>query len=529
MMCLRTLATAFAVLALLGGCSPSGSGSTSRQTLRRGLGGEPSTLDPAKATDTFSIEVIRDLYEGLTSETPTGEVIPGVASSWTVEANGTQYTFQLRPDALWSNGQPVRAQDFVSAWRRVVDPTQGSPLADDLRIIAGASSIISGKSSPDSLGVSAPSDQVLVVKLETSAPYLPQVLTHSAAYPIFSAESAGSHSPATWISNGPYVLSNWSPGTAITLTKNAHYSGRDAVHIPNVTYEVVSDENAQLARYRTGEIDMTDAVPANALPALKSEHPNELVIAPFLATAYYGLNLAAPPFKNNRELRQAVTMAIDRKRLVSALGFGQPEAYGFVPSGTWNYTPQTWAWKNLSDAERVAQAKRLYEQAGYSQSTPLHLRLLYNSNPAIKNTAIVVAAMWKEALGIDTELIEEEYRVFLQSRQNKAAWDVARLGWTADYNDAGNFLNIFRDNSGNDDPGYVNTSYEAMLNEAAQTADPQKRRSILEASERIMLEDYPIIPLYFYVSKRLVKGYVHGVQSNPLNRVRSKDLTISAR
>jgi oligopeptide transport system substrate-binding protein len=528
MMSTKRLTVLLALLAALLGCSPSGSSLPSAETLRRGLGGEPSTLDPARAVDNFSIEVLRDLYEGLTSETPTGEVIPGVASSWTVDTNGTTYTFELRPDAFWSNGRGVRAEDFVRAWRRVLDPKQSSPLADDLRIISGASSIISGKSAPDSLGVYAAGDHVLVVKLEMPAPYLPQVLTHSVAYPIYSADSAASHSPSTWVSNGPYVLSSWEPGTAVKLTRNSKYSSRESVHIPNVAYEIVPDENAQLSRYRAGEIDITDTVPANALPALRSGHSSELVIAPFLATAYYGLNLAAPPFKDNIKLRQAVAMAIDRKRLVDTLGFGQPEAFGFVPPGAWNYTPQTWRWKSLSDDERLAEAKKLYAEAGYSERKPLHLRLLYNSNPTIRNTAIVIAAMWKEALGVDTQLIEEEYRVFLQSRQDKAVWDVVRLGWTADFNDASNFLDIFRDRSGNNDAGYTNSSYEVSLDTAAHTADPQSRRSILEHSEQTMLEDYPIIPLYFYVSKRLVKPYVHGVQSNPLNRIRSKDLTIIA-
>ena len=528
MMSTKRLTVLLALLTALLGCSPAGPSLPSAQTLRRGLGGEPSTLDPARAVDTFSIEVLRDLYEGLTSETPTGEVIPGVASSWTVDTNGTTYTFELRPDAFWSNGQVVRAEDFVRAWRRVLDPKQSSPLADDLRIISGASSIISGKSAPDSLGVYAASDRVLVVKLEMPAPYLPQVLTHSVAYPIYSADSAASHSPSAWVSNGPYVLSSWEPGTAIKMTRNSKYSGRESVHIPNVTYEIVPDENAQLSRYRAGEIDITDTVPANALPALRAGHSKELVIAPFLATAYYGLNLAAPPFKDNRKLRQAVSMAIDRKRLVDTLGFGQLEAFGFVPPGAWNYTPQSWRWKNLSDDERLAEAKKLYAEAGYSERKPLHLRLLYNSNPTIRNTAIVIASMWKEALGVDTQLIEEEYRVFLQSRLDKSEWDVVRLGWTADFNDASNFLDVFRDHSGNNDSGYTNSSYEASLDTAAHTADPQSRRSILEYSEQTMLEDYPIIPLYFYVSKRLVKTYVHGVQSNPLNRIRSKDLTIIA-
>lgn len=528
MMSTKRLTALLVLLTALMGCSPSGPSLPSAETLRRGLGGEPSTLDPARAVDTFSIEVLRDLYEGLTSETPSGEVIPGVASSWSIDPNGTTYTFELRSDAFWSNGRVVRAEDFVQAWRRVVDPKQGSPLADDLRMISGASSIISGKSAPDSLGVYAASDHVLVVNLEMPAPYLPQVLTHSVGYPIYSADSAASRSPSTWVSNGPYVLSSWAPGTAIKLTRNSKYPGHESVHIPNVTYLIVPDENAQLAGYRAGEIDITDTVPANALPALETKHSDELLIAPFLATAYYGLNLAAPPFKDNRKLRQAVSMAIDRKRLVTTLGFGQLEAFGFVPPGAWNYTPQTWRWKQLSNNERLMEAKKLYAEAGYSERTPLHLRLLYNSNPAIRNTAIVVAAMWKEALGIDTQLIEEEYRVFLQSRLDKARWDVLRLGWTADFNDASNFLDVFRDRSGNNDSGYINSLYEASLDTAAHTVDAQRRRSILEHSEQTMLDDYPIIPLYFYVSKRLVKAYVHGVQSNPLNRIRSKDLTIIA-
>jgi oligopeptide transport system substrate-binding protein len=188
---------AFAVVLLAGmlSCGKPARLSDSDSALRRGLGGEPSSLDPAAAADNFSFEVMQDLYEGLTTESPTGEVIPGAASSWTVDAEGTKYIFQLRSDARWSNGKPLRAQDFVVGWRRVVDPKQGSPVADNLRLIKGAASIIRGKLPPDALGVHAISDTVLVVDLEQPAPYLPQVLTHSAAYPIYSDASARSHDP----------------------------------------------------------------------------------------------------------------------------------------------------------------------------------------------------------------------------------------------------------------------------------------------------------------------------------------------
>jgi oligopeptide transport system substrate-binding protein len=219
-------------------------------------------------------------------------------------------------------------------------------------------------------------------------------------------------------------------------------------------------------------------------------------------------------------------MAINRQRLVTALAFGQAGAYGFVPPGTWNYDPQSWQWKELSDADRVAEAKRLYAEAGYSTNVPLRLRLLFNTSPAIKQTAIIVAAMWKDELGIDTELIDEEYRVYLQSRHDRKRWEVVRLGWIADYNDATNFLNIFRQGSANNDSGYSNTSFEKLLDDATHAPDPHVRRGQLELAERTMLADYPVIPLYFFVSKRLVKPYVIGVMPNPLDRIASKGLSI---
>lgn len=221
-------------------------------------------------------------------------------------------------------------------------------------------------------------------------------------------------------------------------------------------------------------------------------------------------------------------MAIDRKRIAAAQGFGQPPAYGFVPPGIWNYNPQNWQWADLGNSERIAEAKRLYSEAGYSLAKPIRIRLLFNANVAIKQTAILIAAMWKETLGIETELTEEEYRVFLQSRHDKSRWEVARLGWTADFNDASNFLDTLRENSPNNDSGYANHTFDALLDEAARTSDPDTRRFILEAAERVMLNDYPILPLYFFVSKRLVKPYVHGVRPNPLDRLTSKMLSMSA-
>lgn len=495
--------------------------------LRRGIGGEPSSLDPGEATDTFSFEVIRDLYEGLTTEAPDGAVVPGVASSWTVSASGTQYTFQLRPDAKWSNGTRVRAKDFVEGWRRVVDPRRASPVADTLRPVAGAAAIILGRIPPSSLGVTAARDDLLVVDLDRPAPYFPQLLTHSATFPVYSEETAKSHNPNIWVSNGPYVLSNWTPGSIIKLRRNLWYWDRANVRIPNVEYIPIADENAEFRQYRAGQLDITQSVPSSALDSVRAERPDELFVAPFLATAYYALNLRSPYFATNFNLRKSLALAIDRKALeTTILPFGQRAAYGFVPPGTWNYDPQSWEWHNLPDPERIKEARRFYALAGFSAGGPLRLRVLFNSNNSIKQVAIAIASMWKQTLGVDTELMDEEYRVFLNSRRDTTRWEVARLGWTADYNDAGNFLDTLRSGSPNNDAHYERQAFNELLDRAASTVDPSDRRHLLQDAEKMMLSDYPILPIYFFSSKRLIKPNIKGAKVNPLNRLYSKHLVI---
>jgi ABC-type oligopeptide transport system substrate-binding subunit len=485
-------------------------------------------LDPAEASDTFSFDVIRDLYEGLTTESPDGAVMPGVAASWTVDPSGIQYTFQLRADAKWSNGKQIRAQDFVEAWRRVVDPKRASPVADTLRPLAGAAEIISGQSPPSTLGVTALRDDLLLVRLRQPAPYFPQLLTHSATFPVYSEETAKSHDPGSWVSNGPYVLSKWTPGSDLRLAKNTWYWNRLNVRIANVEYVTVPDENAEFRQYRADQLDITQSVPIGALDEVRANRPNELLVAPFLATAYYAVNLRSPDFAKNLNLRKSLALAIDRGALEDKiLPFGQKPAYGFVPPGTWNYDPQSWDWQNFPGPKRIAEARRLYTLAGYSVDKPLHLRVLFNSGNTIKQVAIAIASMWKQNLGVETEFLEEEYRVFLESRKDTSRWEIARLGWTADYNDAGNFLDTLRAGSPNNDSKYDRREYDSLLDRAASTVDPSDRRHLLEDAERLMLSDYPIMPIYFYSSKRLIKPYVKGARANPLNRLYSQHLEIA--
>jgi oligopeptide transport system substrate-binding protein len=522
-----TLVVALLTYAGMSGCSRPDASDDGSVVLRRGLSGEPSTLDPAGSGDNFSGQIIQDVYEGLTAESPDGSVVPAVASSWTIDRDGLRYTFHLRSNAKWSNGKPVRAQDFVAAWRRVVDPKKGSPVAENFRLIHGGADILAGRALPSTLGVSAAADDTLVVDLDLPAPYLPEVLSHTAAFPIYSEITARTHLPTEWISNGPYVLMRWQNGSSIELKQNPTYWDRGNVHISTVRFQFASDETTQYSQYRAGGLDMTDSVPTAAVRTLREGHSQELVIAPFLATAYYGLNLTSQPLASQVKLRQALSMAIDRHRLVNSFGFGQPPAFGFVPAGIWNYQQQSYSWKDLSDEDRLQQARQLYAAAGFSIQKPLHLRVLFNSNVVIKRTAIMIAAMWKEGLGIDCELIDEEFRSFLISRHDKSHWDVARLAWVADFNDASNFLETFRSTSINNDEAYSNVAFDKLLDQATSTADPSMRRSLLESAERLMLSDYPIIPLYHYVSKRLVKPYVNGLQPSPTDRVPSKVLSIS--
>ena len=423
----RVVACLFGI-SLLTACNsdqgqPSSQGLSQRQTsLRRGLGGEPESLDPAQAVDTFSTDLLDDLYEGLIAESPDGALVPGVAESWTVDASGTQYTFQLRRNAKWSNGTTVTAQAFETAWRRVLDPRSASPVADNLRVIRGADAIIHGRASPETLGVSAPRDDLLIVNLEKPAPYFLQLLTHTSTFPIYSDATAKSHDPKMWVSDGPYVLSSWVPGGTLHLLRNEHYWNRAKVPVGIVDYVPVSDENAEMTQYRADQLDLTQGVPTAMLAVLRRDRPTEFHSAPFLATAYYAFNLRRGPLRDSVALRQSLAMAIDRKVLVQTLlPYGQQPAYGFLPPGTLNYEPQSWAWKTLSDEARIQEARRLYAGAGYTAKKPLHLTLLFNSNTNIKQLAIAIAAMWKETLGIDTSLVDEEYRVFLQSRKRPRA------------------------------------------------------------------------------------------------------------
>jgi oligopeptide transport system substrate-binding protein len=498
--------------------------------LRRGLPGEPRTLDPQLADDTFSFPVLRDLYEGLTAEDRNGHIVPGAAESWTIDSTGTVYTFRIRANAKWSDGSPTVAAEFVQGLRRAVDPQTASGSSALLSVIKGASEIIAGRKTVTDLGVSAVGDSSVRVELEHPAPFVLQILSQPIAAPThiraISVTHAGSAESAdkTKISNGAYILANRIPGSFIELTRNSHYWDAANVRIERVRYINAESEATEIREYMAGQIDMTSTIPAPDLERITQHHGDEIQTAPILGTLYLALDVTEPPFRNNRDLRQALSMAVDRDLISDHVTVGVTPAYTFVSKGISGYEAPAYEWSTWSRDRQLAYARDLFSRSGYSEKNPLHLTLYFNSGESIQRIMIVIASSWKKNLGIITELVSDEFRVFLAGRKDHSRWDVARLGWYADYDDPASFLEVFSHNNSQNDPGYVSIDFNALIDDARIEPNPDKRIQLLHRSEEILLNDYPMIPVYFYTARRLVKPYLGGASITPLNHTYSKHL-----
>lgn len=528
---LRRVALAIVILLTFAACARSPDSNTTPAagaTLLRGAGDEPDSLDPQKARSFEAHGILRDLCEGLTTLDKSAAVAPGVATDWTVSGDGKTYTFNLRPDARWSNGDRVIAADFVAALRRLVDPTTASTYAQVIDVVVNAGDIIAGKKPPGSLGVSAPSDSTVVIELISAAAYLPSLLSHPSTCPVhrptLAAHPEELAKPGVMVSNGAFVLKEWVQGSHILAIRNHYYWNDAATRVDAVKYLSVSDENAELTRYRAGELHLTFVVPRGQFDWIQANLANQLHIAPQLNTYYYGFNLNREPFKDNPGLRRALSLVIDRDRLVrSVLRVGELPAYGWIPPGVSNYTSQSFDYRDTPMADRVAEARRLYAQAGYSAARPLRFELRYNAGEAHNKVAVAVASMWKEALGADVHLTAVEFKSLLQDIDSGDV-EVFRSSWTGDYNDAFTFSQFFKSNFGINLPHYRSEEYDSLITSAAAAVDTAKRRELLQNAERVMLRDHPVIPLYFYVSKHLVKPEVQGWYDNVMNVVYSKDL-----
>lgn len=505
-------------------------GARADTVLRRGNGAEPATLDPQRATGITEANVINDLFEGLVTLGPTGAILPGVAQSWEVSPDGRLHTFHLRPQARWSNGEPVTAGDFLYSLRRAVDPATASDYAPVLAPILHAEDIIAGRRPPADLGVAAPDAATLTLALKAPTPYLLGLLAHTIAFPVHRAtvEAFGEAwtRPGNAVTNGAYAIAEWTPQARLVVVRNPHFHDAGNVRIDRVIYHPTEDVPAELKRYRAGELDVTFQVPVDQIKWVTDNLPDQFWNKPYLGTYYYVFNLTRAPFRENRKLRRALSLAVDREILVHKVTrAGELPAYGWVPPGLTGYAPQGADFRTLTQAQRAEEARRLFAEAGYGPGKPLAIELLYNTSENHKKIAVAVAALWQQTLGkenITVTLTNKEWKVYLESRHRRD-YQIARAAWIGDYDDPSNFLDLFLSAAGGrNESGYDNPRFDQLLIQAATTADPAARMGLLEEAEQVLIDDMPIIPLYHYATKYLVnpkvKGWAFNIRDIHLSR-----------
>ena len=503
------------------------------QTLERGNGPEPSTLDAHRCQEVACGNVLRDLYEGLVTEDAHGRLIPGMAQRWSVSADGRRWTFVLREDLRWSNGEALDASQVVASFRRAFAPATAAPFGELFDALENAQAVQAGKVPPAALGVSAPDARTVVFRLQRSAS-LPALLTLPIAFPVYlpAVDRYGAQHtrPGHLVSNGAYTLSAWTPQANLLVARNPRFHDAARVAIAQVRFHVTEDAAAELQRYAAGDLDLTEVVPPQPVNALRSRFGGQLRLSPYLGAFWLGMNLTRPPLRDAPQLRQALSLAIDRDKLTRHVtGLGETPAYGIVPPGIAGYTPAAAPWSALSQAQREAKARALYRAAGYSDAQPLVIELRYNTATPHRRMALAVAAMWRQTLGVQVRLRNEEWKVFVQNRRQRAITQVFRGGWIGDVPDARNFLAAF----GSDGPlnwsGYDDAGFRDRLARADAAKSEAARNAWLHAAETRLLSGDAVIPLYYYTSKHLVSERVRGYESNALDHHASRWLSLEAK
>ena len=503
------------------------------QTFTYRLLDEVPTLDPQLNQDSEGFNVLRDLFEGLFNQDSEGNLAPGVAESYIASNLNRTWTFDLRKNAKWSNGDPITADDFVYAWQRAVDPATASPYAwyVELSSVVNAAAIIAGEKPPSELGVKALDDHTLEVRLEQSLPYFPEMTTYATFFPVhqptIEAHGATWTRPGNMVSNGAYILTDHVPNEYHSRQRNPMYWNNQATIIEKVTGRVINDENQALTRYLADELDQT-GIPAGQYPNLKDQYPDEATSAPLLCTYYFAVNHtdSADPALRNVKVRKALSWSLDRDVLVdSVLKGGQYPAYNFTHRATAGFEPPVIEYGTMTQSERDAEAKRLMAEAGYGADTPLNLKLIYNTSESHKQIATVASQMWKQKLGVETELVNYEWKTYLDIRKNQQ-FDLARAGWCGDYNEASTFLDLMTSTSGANDGRYFNSKVDELMRESKTLADPKPNYYQVEM---MIADDMAIIPIYHYTSVFMLKSDIKGW---PYNNVQqnwySKDLYRSA-
>ncbi|MCL7944369.1 peptide ABC transporter substrate-binding protein [Marinobacter sp. ATCH36] len=502
-----------------------------KQVLVRGNASEPASLDPHLVQDTVGSAIVVDLFEGLSRSGPNGDTEPAMAKSWSSSDNNLTWTFHLREDGRWSDGTAVTAHDFVYGWRRAVDPKVGSNYAYYIESagVENAGDIISGEKAPETLGVRALDEFTFEVSLAEPITYLPDMTVHYTMFPAprQAIEAHGSDwtKPGNMVSNGAFQLDSWHLGEKLVAARNPHYREDDKTIIDRVVYLPIESSSAELQRYASGELHMTSTVPVSQMARLKRERPDELVMAPSIATYMYAFNVHRPPFDDVR-VRRALTYAIDRNVIVSYITRGeQMPAFTLTPAYVSGFDFRQPEYATWSQTRRDEEARKALKEAGYDEDNPLEFELLYNTDESHKALAIVVSQMWKEKLGARVTISNLEWKTFLSEKQ-AGNYGMARFGWKGDYNEASTFLTLLTSDSGNNDGGWSNREYDQLLLDARSSQDPNRYYVL---AEEILWKEFPVAPVYFNTTVALVSPTLKGYpENNPRNIIYSKDMYVTA-
>lgn len=524
---------AVAAIAIAGGCGGDDAAVETGNMLRLGNGAEPQDLDPHVVTGVTEHRVLSALFEGLAGVDPaTLEPTPGVAASWDVSEDGLAYTFRLREDARWSNGDPVLAQDFLYAWERILTSEMASEYAYMLFCMAGARAFYEGEITDfGEVGAAAPDDRTVVVRLEHPTPYFLQMQVHQSWFPVHKAtiEKFGGRTErgtrwtraGNFVGNGPFMLARWEPNKRIVAVRNPHYWDREAVGLDGVIFYPYDESQTEERLFRVGELHVTSMVTPNKFDVYQRENPEILQNADYLGTYYYRLNTTRPPFDDAR-VRKAFALALDRDDLVrNVVRMGRKPASHFTPPDTAGYTSAH------SVGYDVGEARRLLAEAGYpgGQGFP-DVTLLYNTSESHREIAETAQAMWSQALGVDVTLRNQEWKVYLES-MTQLDYDIVRSAWVGDFVDPITFLECFTTDNGNNRTGWSSAAYDALIAEAVRTADREARFATLQEAEAILLGELPVIPVYFYTNAWLQAPEVEGLEHNLLGYISFKRIRLA--
>lgn len=516
-------------------CSHSSDSSSekSKNTIVVDNGEDAPTIDPALDQDSTSTRIVFDLFSGLTSFDQSNKTIPGLAEKWDVSPDGKTYTFHLRSGLKFSDGSPITAEDVVFSWQRIADPKVGSPYNMLANNIVNGQAIIDGKMPATQLGIKALDPQTIEISLNHPDASFLQIcaMPNTAVVSKANLQKFGQTwtDPKNMVNSGAYIVKEWVIKGHMSLVKNPNYYDASNVGVTNIMVLPIVDTNASLNQYQAKQVDITNSMPVDQYKEINQQFTTQAHTVPMETLYYYDLNMTLPKFKSSPQLRQALSMAVDRQALVKdVLGQKQVPAYSLVTSTIegGKFAGLNYDWAKWPRAQQIAKAQALFKAAGYDANHPLQITISYNTNDGHKKVALAIASMWQQVFGANSIQVSQgnqEWKTFLKAR-NMANYDVARDGWTADYDSVDSYTNLYQCGNPQDNSKYCNQQYNQLITQAQNSTDPIQRVNLIKQAIQIAQNDYPVIPLYQYTYYRLVDPRVKGYtpETNHFDHVQSK-------